>query len=195
MWILSGRERVEVVVERLNQSRWRCDDVNVGNREVLNLRILKRYFFAVAERENNIRAHLLHGGRNISDGLEARTIDLQNVTTSTGLKIGDDVVSIPGLDNKRIATGSAGEHVIALAAVDHVVAGIADDDVVEIVTGGRGAISVAQRKIFDIGRIDEAVAVNHAVVDRVNTLVGEFDHPRAVIVHKVRIVACTADQA
>ena len=195
MWILPGRERVEVVVEGLNQSRGKSDDIDVGRSEILDAGILQRDRLAAPEREDHVGAHLAHRGGDVGERFEAGAVKLQDVPADAGLEVGDDIVAVAHGHDKGVASSSASEHVIAPAAIDHVVAGIADDNVVEIVTGGRGAIAVAQRQIFDIGRINEAVAVNHAVVDRVNTLAGEFDHLRAVIIHKVRIVACTADQA
>lgn len=54
--------------------------------------------------------------------------------------------------------------------------------------------SCPQNQILDIGRIDEAVAVDHPVVDRIDALAGLFDHLGVVVVHEVGVVARTSDQ-
>src|SRR5262249_41485672 len=65
MRILAGGKRVEIIAKGLNQARWRRNDIDVGGREVLNLRIFERYLLAVAERKNDICANLLHRRRDI----------------------------------------------------------------------------------------------------------------------------------
>src|SRR4051794_7102954 len=54
MRILAGGERIEIVTKGLNQSRRRCDDIDVGGREVLKLRIFEYYLLAVAERQHHL---------------------------------------------------------------------------------------------------------------------------------------------
>src|SRR6266481_2034858 len=159
MRVLAGGKRVEIVVEGLDQSGGLRDDIDVGRRKIPDAGVFEPDGFAAVERKDDVGTDLLHGGGDIGKRVETGAVKLQNVAAGTGLEIGNDIVAVAHRDDKGVAAGSASEHVISLAAIDHVVTGIADNNIVEIVAGSGRRNGIRQNQVFDIGRIYEAVAI------------------------------------
>src|SRR5439155_3072318 len=137
--------------------------------------VFEPYGFAASDRKDEIGADLFCGSRDIGEGFETGVVELQDVAPDTGLEVSNDVVSVARSNDKGVAASRADKHIIAAAPVDHVVAGVPGNNIVEIVTGRRGRIDIAEFQVFDVWRIDQAVAVNHPSHDGIDTFTSLFD--------------------
>src|ERR1700733_5551712 len=192
-WVLAGGERVKIVIEGLDQSYERTDDIHICGGEIRDTGISEGSGLAAAERKDDVRADLCHGGRDIGQRFEAGAVELQYVSASAGLKVGDDVVSVACMDNKGVAASSTRQHIIASTAVDHVVAGIADNDVAEIIASGRGINATRQRQVFDIGSVNQTVAIVRPGHDCIDALTSLFDDLGAVVKDHIGVISRAPD--
>ena len=107
-----------------------------------------------------------------------------------GAGFADDVLEV--VDDVSVVAGAADHPVGAEAAVEHVVAAVAEQDVVQGVAGAVDVGAAGQGQVFDVG--------TKGVVDR--SLDGVdfgqrsagFDHVIADVIHHIGVVAGPADQ-
>ncbi len=128
-------------------------------------------------------------------------IQLQSIDADREVANAVDVAFQRGIEHEAVGTLPAGEFVVALTAVDDVVAGTAIERVGRVVAGknivetiaGELAAALADAKVFDFARVAEQVAAAEAD-QGVVTFAAEFGDDIGGLVDDVSVVAKAADE-